>query len=64
MKNSRVERKPITYKKDLGLSRLGVEHPTFRLRGERSKPLRNRCSEEKVFLLNVCVAEVADHFQI
>ena len=29
--------------KDLGLSRLGFEHPTFRLRGERSYRLRNRC---------------------
>ena len=27
---------------DLGLSRLGFEHPTFRLRGERSYPLRHR----------------------
>ena len=29
---------------DLGLSRRGFEHPTFRLRGQRSNPLRhNRC---------------------
>ena len=27
---------------DWGLSRLGFEHPTFRLRGERSNPLRHR----------------------
>ena len=27
---------------DLGLSRLGFEHPTFRLRGQRSNPLRHR----------------------
>ena len=27
---------------DLGLSRLGFENPTFRLRGERSSPLRHR----------------------
>ena len=27
---------------DLGLSRLGLEHPTFRLRGESSNPLRHR----------------------
>ena len=27
---------------DLGLSRLGFEHPTFRLRGERSNRLRHR----------------------
>ena len=27
---------------DLGLSRLGFEHPIFRLRGQRSNPLRNR----------------------
>ena len=27
---------------DLGLSRLGFEHPTYRLRGERSCPLRHR----------------------
>ena len=26
---------------DLGLSRLGFEHPTFRLRGQRSNPLRH-----------------------
>ena len=32
--------RPISY--DLGLSRLGFEHPTFRLRGERSNPLRHR----------------------
>ena len=28
---------------DLGLPRLGFEHPTFRLRGERSNPLCHRC---------------------
>ena len=28
---------------DLGLSRLGFEHPTFRLLGDRSNPLRHRC---------------------
>ena len=27
---------------DLGLSWLGFEHPTFRLRGERFNPLRHR----------------------
>ena len=27
---------------DLGLSRLGIEHPILRFRGERSKPLRHR----------------------
>ena len=27
---------------DLGLSRLGIEHPTFRLQGERSNTLRHR----------------------
>ena len=27
---------------DLGLSRLGFEHPTFRFRGQRSKPLYHR----------------------
>ena len=27
---------------DICLSRLGFEHPTFRLRGERSNPLRHR----------------------
>ena len=27
---------------DLGLSRLGFEHPTFRLQSERSRPLRHR----------------------
>ena len=27
---------------DLGLSRLGFKHPTFRLRGQRSNPLRQR----------------------
>ena len=27
---------------DLGLSRLGFEHPTFRMRGERCNPLRHR----------------------
>ena len=27
---------------DIGLLRLGFEHPTFRLRGERSIPLRHR----------------------
>ena len=27
---------------DLSLSRLGFEHPTFRLRGQRSNPLRHR----------------------
>ena len=27
---------------DLGLSRLGFENPTFRLRGERSNPLGQR----------------------
>ena len=27
---------------DLGLSRLGFKHPTFRLRGQRSNPLRSR----------------------
>ena len=27
--------------KDLGLSRLGFEHPTFRLRGKRSNPLHH-----------------------
>ena len=26
---------------DLGLSQLGFEHPTFRLRGKRSNPLRH-----------------------
>ena len=30
-----------TYIYDLGLSRLGFQHPTFRLRGERTKPLRH-----------------------
>ena len=27
---------------DLGLSRLGFKHPSFRLRGERSNPMRHR----------------------
>ena len=30
---------------DLHLSRLGFEHPTFRLRGQRSNPLRHRRSD-------------------
>ena len=30
----------------LGLSRMGFEHPTFRLRGERSNPLRHRRGEK------------------
>ena len=29
-------------KYNLGLSRLGFKHPTFRLRGQRSNPLRHR----------------------
>ena len=33
----------ISYFKDLGLSRLGFEHPTFRLQGECSGPLRHCC---------------------
>ena len=33
---------PVFY--DLGLSRLGSDHPTFCLRGKRSNPLRHRCS--------------------
>ena len=32
---------------DLGLSRLGFEHPTFRLRGKRSNPLRHRRGKKK-----------------
>ena len=32
----------ITCFNDICLSRLGFEHPTFRLRGERSNPLRHR----------------------
>ena len=27
----------------LGVLRLGFEHPTYHLRGERSNPLRHRC---------------------
>ena len=30
---------------DLGLSRLGFENPTFRLRGQRSNPVRHRRDE-------------------
>ena len=29
-------------KYNLGMSRLGFKHPTFRLRGQRSNPLRHR----------------------
>ena len=32
----------LPYFYDLGLSRLGFEHPTFRLRGDCSNPLRHR----------------------
>ena len=33
---------PLPYFNDLGLLRLGIEHPTFLLRGERSNRLRHR----------------------
>ena len=33
---------------DLGLSRLGFEHPTFRLRDQRSNPLRQRRGQYNV----------------
>ena len=34
---------------DLGLSRLGFEHPIFRMRGQRSNPLRHR--HDKCFII-------------
>ena len=37
---------------DLGLLRLRFEHPTFRLRGQRSNPLRHHRGEHKWILLN------------
>ena len=38
-----------TFFNDLGLSRLGFEHPTFRLKGEHSKPLRPVVVKDKNF---------------
>ena len=43
-----VSRAVTTWFYNLGLSRLGFEHPTFRLRGERSSP----CTTAAVFVLS------------
>ena len=66
--------------KDLGLSRLGFEHPTFRLRGECSYRLRNRChylffyayrcyihnndTMHEVVALSLSVFEIADLYSM
>ena len=39
---------PVFY--DLGLSRLGFEHQTFRLRGQRSNPLCHRRGLEQIII--------------
>ena len=57
---------------DLGLSRLGLVHPTFRLRGERSNPLRQRRGFENNYICMNNVerftlrnkSEIAETFQL
>ena len=36
---------------DLGLSRLGFEHPTFRMRGEHCNRLPHRCSSSDALIV-------------
>ena len=43
---------------NLGLSRLGFEHPTFRLRGERSNSLRHRHGQQKNIWIQKCTYEL------
>ena len=49
-----------TYFYDWNLSRLGFEHLTFRLRDERSNPLRQRwvpCVECKLIIIRNCIGK-------
>ena len=46
---------------DLGLSRLGFEHPTFRLRGERSNPLPHRRGDSEYLHRNIKMGHRLKH---
>ena len=46
---------------DLGLLRLKFEHPTFRLRGERSNPLRHRRGDSEYLHRNIKMGHRLKH---